>query len=284
MNTDYIEKVHIEILSVMDAVKKVCEDNDIRYYLVGGTLLGAIRHNGFIPWDDDLDIAMPRNDFDKFIKICDSEIEPPYKLLWTSTMQRYWYPFAKVHKEGTLFIESTYKDISEKTGIYIDIFPLDEVSGLTKDVERRKRTTSYITMFMQNLVLDKHGSGIKSRVKWIVENAKNVNEWNMLQERIMSKDNGKGYTYYANFGSYYSIKKQTMPMDYYGSGVLVDFEGRKYNAPKMYHEVLTSIYGPSYMELPPIDKRMTHYPSEVLFSDGTRLEFDVDENKKVHKE
>ena len=76
-HNEYIKRIHEEILKVMDEIDRICRDQGLQYYLIGGTLLGAVRHGGFIPWDDDLDIAMPREDYETFLAICPSVL-PPY--------------------------------------------------------------------------------------------------------------------------------------------------------------------------------------------------------------
>lgn len=118
-----LHKVEIEIL---DEIDRICRKNNINYCLVGGTLLGAVRHGGFIPWDDDLDVAMPRNDYEKFIDVCKNELSDDFYLHSIETDKTYWLPFIKIRKKYTIFEEKNIAGLGCKTGIYVDIFPLDD--------------------------------------------------------------------------------------------------------------------------------------------------------------
>lgn len=137
-NQDYLQKLHAEILRIMDEIHRVCTKNGLTYYLVGGTLLGAVRHQGFIPWDDDLDIAMPRADFDRFIHIAEKELGSEFYLNWITTNPKYWLFFPKICLRNTTFDEGVIKkDIP--MGIFIDIFPLDLSPAYTSGLETMKR-------------------------------------------------------------------------------------------------------------------------------------------------
>lgn len=106
MADKYLEKLHREILAIMDYVDNICKENGIKYYLVGGSLLGAIRHKGFIPWDDDLDIAMPRVDLERFIKLFNKKYaNDNYHMNSKYTDISYQFGFAKVFKNNTIFKE-----------------------------------------------------------------------------------------------------------------------------------------------------------------------------------
>ncbi len=127
-----IQNVLLEILLEID---RVCKIYGIHYSLCYGTLLGAVRHKGFIPWDDDLDIAMLRPEYDKFTKVCQSAFKKRFFLVDASTEEAYPYDFAKVVKEQTVYLErgAEYKNIHK--GIYVDIFPLDNVKQSTIKIQ-----------------------------------------------------------------------------------------------------------------------------------------------------
>ncbi len=109
---------------MLQEIDKICRHYHIRYYLAGGTLLGAVRHQGFIPWDDDIDIAMPREDYEQFIKIMSHKKHPIYKLLAIECTKGYPYTFAKVVDTRTRLVEEIGKDLHQM-GVFIDIFPID---------------------------------------------------------------------------------------------------------------------------------------------------------------
>lgn len=110
-------------LELLDEFKNFCDANHLRFYLFGGTLLGAIRHGGFIPWDDDIDVCMPRKDYDEFLKLYKGNNK--YFLQTTETDKYYFYHFAKLMKKNTLYAEFFTQKIKAEKGIFIDIFPIN---------------------------------------------------------------------------------------------------------------------------------------------------------------
>src|SRR5690554_5979187 len=127
MNNLQLAKVHKVQLEIANEVKRICEKNNIKYFMIAGTLLGAVRHRGFIPWDDDLDIGMLRNDYKRFIELAAKELNDTYYLETWYTSSGYGMPFAKIRKNDTRYIEKSSKDVKCHPGIFIDIFPFDNV-------------------------------------------------------------------------------------------------------------------------------------------------------------
>ena len=267
----YLLKLHSELLSIMLKVDQVCEENKLKYYLVGGSLLGAIRHNGFIPWDDDLDIAMPRDDFDRFISIADQQLSPNYELQWITTNNEYWQVFAKVVKKGTLFKEPSLKKFSS-LGIFIDIFPLDLAPQYSSKLEKKKRQIRRIN----SIIWAKNSAryDFKHLPSLILSKFISTTRLQKVMCFIMQSTKKSGATHYVNFGSQYRLAKQTMPIEWYGDGVRHQFEGYSFIIPTESVKVLSSIYGANYMDLPPENKRRCHYPEKILFSDGEVMTFD----------
>lgn len=271
MTDKYLEKLHKEILEIMDYIDDICKKNGIKYYLVGGSLLGAIRHKGFIPWDDDLDIAMSRSDLEYFIKLFNEKyVNSDYRISSKYTETSYQFGFAKVFKLNTIFKE--YED--KVWPIFLDIFVLDETEGysekLNSQYERYRRLEA-----MRNRKYNDTDISFKTLISKLMA----PKDYKSVLKRSLAKDTGKGKSYYTNFFSQYGLKRQTMPKDWYGEGVEVEFEGRKYTAPVEYKKFLNQLYGSNYMELPPIEKRRTHYPLYVKFSDGEEMYFDKPEKR-----
>ena len=265
----YLSKLHQELIGIMDDVDKACKKLNLKYYLVGGTLLGAIRHKGFIPWDDDLDIAMPRPDFDKFMQMAEKYLPTYMKIMWVTTNENHPFLFAKVVDCRTLFQQrSRYND-----GIFIDVFPLDYSPAFSPSLNVRKKMAVYLC----RIIRIKNTKNVRLKTfKYFVMSKILSNKF--AQKAILhllttAQNNGK--THLANFGSQYNLSKQTLPVDWYGGGIPVQFEGRTYMAPNDYCQVLNSIYGANYMQIPPEAKRRCHYPVKVKFSDGEIMEFDV---------
>ena len=272
---DYLSSLHEELLSILDQVTKVCDSNQLKYYLIGGSLLGAVRHKGFIPWDDDLDIVMPREDFEKFVSCVYKQLDNGYSMEWINTNPRYNKVFAKVCKDHTLFEEAVGENLSIKRGVFIDIFPMDITDGYSKHVERRKK---YV-LFWSGILVAKCVSQEKSFVKRIILNATPEKFLLRLSEHYMKLKPRQSGGYYSNFGSQYAIKRQTQPISNYGEGVMLPFENRQYRCPSNYKAVLEAIYGKKYMELPPVEKRRTHYPLKVVLSNGQTFEFEREQNR-----
>ncbi len=120
-----IRPLQLRLLRILTVIDKVCHEHNLRYYLVDGTLIGAVRHGGFIPWDDDIDIAMPREDYEALIRNCREWLPAPYELICHDTDPAHYTYFAKVQDASTTLIESPH--IFYLGGIFVDIFPIDGV-------------------------------------------------------------------------------------------------------------------------------------------------------------
>jgi lipopolysaccharide cholinephosphotransferase len=271
--TLYQKKIHEEILDIMDVVDRVCRKNRIHYYLISGTLLGAIRHGGFIPWDDDLDIVMPREDFNRFLDICKTRLPDGYKLNWITTEPEYWRIYAKISNTQTVFLE---QGAQRNCGIFVDVFPIDDTNGYSRFVELRKQIIKKLAVMISGKRSPESFSGLKKYiVKFLTYKA-----LFKIANFIMTMTNGNNRKYYSNFGSQYPIKRRTIEKEAFGNGCDIKFENRIYIAPDKSEAVLKNIFGNNYMELPPVEKRKTHYPAYVRFSDGTEALF-ADEKTKL---
>lgn len=274
-NSGYLSKVHREILTVADEVIRICELYHLTYYMIGGTLLGAVRHGGFIPWDDDFDIVMPRKDFRRFLRLAKTELQAPFALSWISEYSNYWHMFAKVENTDTVFDQGVRYAADRFPGIFVDIFPLDTASGYRKNVEWRKK--------LLRTVIDMKGMKlsvipVKKSRKFILD-LFSSRALHRIGEGLMRLTNWLPGEWYINYSSQYSAKRQTIRKSLYGEGMLIPFEDRMICAPTDTNAVLTSIFGPDYMQLPPPEKRRSHYPKYVKFSDGTEMHFGEPENK-----
>lgn len=230
-----------EILKIYDVVRDICERHQLNYYAAFGTLIGAVRHSGFIPWDDDFDLWMPRSDYTCFMRFAQKEM--PNKLVWQSveTDKSYHYLFGKVRlaDEERVSVVSRMCHLSLKQGIYIDIFPLD---GLP---------SGNIGRFFWCV---KRGLFRRGLSKWFcgipVGRAKNhylkFSEWYASRRYEDSK--------FVGGVSGYSDAKMShrwcFPKEWFSSSEEVPFEDRKVRIPVGAKKILTAIYG-DYMQLPP---------------------------------
>ena len=124
---EQLEKIHSTEVEILSEIIRVCSENDIPWFTVGGTTLGAVRHNGFIPWDDDIDIGMLREDYDKFLALAPSCLKEGYILQHFTVDKRTPTYFAKVRKDGTEFIEYSNHSLPIHHGVFVDIMPYDRI-------------------------------------------------------------------------------------------------------------------------------------------------------------
>lgn len=267
LDRSYLDKLHIELIEILDAVVEVCEKNHLQYFLAYGTCLGAIRHEGFIPWDDDVDIAMPRKDYDRFVRICKTELPDGFYYQGIENEEKYWLLFGKVRKRDTVFVEESIGAgvLGEcKLGIYIDVFPYDAITGfgwkskLTEWVINKLKVVLFLKAENE---LNNHSNKLKQYISRLIPSKLIVRLYFYLIKKISVENPHK----YVSFSAPYSIECGCISVD--GTGIALSrkrFGMKQYNVPEQYDEYLRSLYG-NYMELPPIEKRKTHKPVKIDF-------------------
>jgi lipopolysaccharide cholinephosphotransferase len=258
---DFIRLKQIE-LDTLIVVKNICLKHEIPYFLVCGTLLGAVRHKGFIPWDDDIDIAMFRKDYECFQKIAIDELGDKYFLQTDKT--DYWNaPFSKVRCNGTLFEDAdTPQNAKCHRGVFIDIFPLDNVKSPNS---LSFKIRAKIVRLLNILLYRKFGqgrltaAGLNYRIGVII--ATLIPRMLMLKLRhyLMVSDNNSETEYITSFGSGYGAIKQLFPRSAYFPSTELEFEHEEFSVPGKYKTILEQIFG-DYMKLPPENKRVYTHP------------------------
>lgn len=267
METELLRKVQLTQLEMMKVIHNICADNGINYYLCGGTTLGAVRHKGFIPWDDDLDIILPRNDYDKLMEVLKTQLPSAYWLQNYSTDSSYWQPFSKIRKKDTVYKEVGMEGINDaKCGVWIDIFPLDYVKKPnTIGLKLRKYLIQTIGFSLRQRVFKIKYSAFSRRYipAILLWGCVPLNELKKLQVRLMKGKCRSGFSYFTSLSSSYDIEKETYPCEWFDKGVLASFEGAQFTIPKEYDRYLTQLFG-DYMQLPPIEKRKGHNISDKV--------------------
>lgn len=249
-----IDTLHKHILQIMLSVDRVCREHDIRYYCWAGTMLGGIRHHGFIPWDDDMDICMPRPDYDRFMEHAHEWLPQPLEALSIETSETFPGSFGKIVDSSTTLIERGHSDYL--AGIYIDVFPIDGVPA--SSLMRRIAVTRYklLDKLLYFLHRDpyKHGHGISS---WPV----------LLIQRLFTHEWARKKLRAANTAYDYNKSEYVLDYDDGINGVIakrilgtptpVEFEGHELMGVEHADEYLRTKYG-DYMVIPPHDDQRQH--------------------------
>lgn len=257
LSLEELKETELEILKVFHTF---CAEHNIRYFLSHGTLLGAVRYKKFIPWDDDIDLLVPRADYDRLMSIF--EDSDRYKLFAFERNREYRYPFAKLCDMST-FKEEFHYDNGMKLGIDIDIFPLD---AWADDIEKARKEAKSISreMFCLNLSKLKKADSlnpVKRAVKSVVMFYCKLRGSKHFITRIIQKscnNNQNGSAYLGCKAWCVYGERGIIPAEAFAETIEIEFEGEKYPAPKGYDTYLTCLYG-DYLPEPPIEKRKTHH-------------------------
>lgn len=264
MDKDTLRKVQLAQLEIFKQVQKIAKKHGITVFLAYGTLLGAVRHKGFIPWDDDLDLFVLRHEYDRLLDALRTELADPYFLQCYDVDPQYWQGFAKVRKKGTLYKEqATSKLDDSKCGIWIDIFPLDYAKHSGFGLKLRKAFVQTIGFTIQKRVLQRPFSCFSRRyilamLFWGMFPTKALQRW---QVRCMRKASKKTSEVLVNIAGTDSIQKETFRAAWFSDSIKLPFEDILCDVPQGYSELLTHSYG-DYMTPPPEDKRRGHNVDE----------------------
>lgn len=255
-----LERLHSCHLIIAEEIKRICTAHGLKYYMIAGTLLGAVRHKGFIPWDDDMDIGMLREDYDKFLEIAKSELGEDFFLQTFETDKNFGLPFAKILLNGTVLQERTTSTSKAKNGIFIDVFPFDNVP----DDEILQNKQDKKTYFLKRLLLAKlnynvAGDGdVKKKTVYTVLKVMSAflsaEKIEKMLEAEMKKYNSQKTEKIVLFGGSYGYKKESVKREWFNETAQLPFEETSFSAPAQYISYLEYFYG-DYMKLPPEDKR-----------------------------
>ena len=239
VNIRLAQKVMLEILLEID---RSCKKYNINYWLDHGTLLGAVRHKGFIPWDDDLDISMLRNDYFKFLEIAKKELDDNFFLQLSDTDKYYKNFYAKIRFKNSIYIEKEEKNknIKYHQGIFVDIFPVNCIK-YNKAKEKIYKNLVFLSKLMHNRYIKNI-----SLTKYIIKLINNFHSKNLDNcDYIVSAGENMHYVIHVP-------KEYVFPLKY------IEFEGYKFPVPNKYNLYLESIFGKDYMILSPKEKRKSH--------------------------
>lgn len=259
-----LRKIQLDILSYVD---EICREYNIKYSIAGGTLIGAIRHRGYIPWDDDIDIMLTRENYNKLIEILQNQHHNKnirYKILTANTTDGYYYPFAKVVDDKTLLIENLkgYKNF----GIFIDVFPIDRIDIKNSTKILFKMRLLYNMLILKTLKISRHRFILKNlaillsqallypfSLSWIVS---------MMDSNAQKSSKTESSNRCCLVWGY--GKREIVPYSIHESHIDLPFEDRVFMAIKDYNTYLTNLYN-DYMKLPPIEQQKSHHDFEAFW-------------------
>ena len=246
-------------LKILHKALDICKELNLRVFAVSGTCLGAVKYNGFIPWDDDVDIALPRKDYEIFIREA-AKYLPPHLFLQThKTDPHYYAQFAKIRDSRTTFVETSACKLDINHGVYIDIFPLD---GYPKT--KLQKRLFHIKKRIYTLRISKKYYSKKRSWRWRVMSALSVilvpsveSAW-QKREALYSKIDFDGAKTIGNFANAWE-KKEITQKSYFESAVLEKFEDLEMPIPVGYKEYLHKLYGDISKDPPVADQVPHHY-------------------------
>lgn len=257
-----IEELKLLQREILDDIVQFCEEHGLRYFLAYGTLLGALRHKGYIPWDDDIDIHMPRPDYERFLELYNNRTSN-YKVVTHDLERCYHVPFAKVYRKGTIVKEFFYKQ--SVFGVYVDIFPLD---GIKHKWQAFLCGQCIKFMYIKTFIFCKQQSlARKLRIAVTKAILLPFTEHFILG---MMKSISTRYKYsecdrVCSFGSRTALR-EILPRAVFEKHIMLPFEGKMYHAPRGYDTYLKQKYG-DYMTLPPVEKQVSTHDSQAYWTE-----------------
>lgn len=261
----------VEFISLLE-FKRICDKHNLPYFLTGGTLLGAVRHQGFIPWDDDIDVAMLREHYDKFIQVCETELSSDFFLQTKESDKNCALPWAKLMLTGTKRKDKSTENVSVHQGIDMDIFPYDNLPDsefmqwIHSNICMMLRglytiKCNYILLNRENSLTKKIGMGVCRFISIFLSK----DTVSSLLDKYIQKYNKKTTKYVMNLaGTDAGYKKRRCLRGEVTKLTMLPFEGHMFSCPDNYDSFLTRGYG-DYMQLPPEEERVQHVIIDLDF-------------------
>lgn len=250
------------LLEMLQYLHNICMENNVRYYAIGGTMLGIARHKGFIPWDDDIDVGMPRSDYEKFVRLFDNKKNAHYVVEGSDSKDpAFTYPYAKLYDTSTTLIEN--RRIPLKRGLYIDIFPIDGIGNSEKEARKNyaKIKRKKDLLMIRNLAYTRNRGIHKRAIIRIVQKLPNVIAGEKRLVRIIETQCRKrefdSSEYVGNIVGAWGWR-EIMPRYIFGTPTKYTFENITVMGIERADEYLTHIYS-DWRKEPPAEKRVSHH-------------------------
>jgi lipopolysaccharide cholinephosphotransferase len=257
-NLGQVQKFEFEMLVEF---KRICTLLNLKYFLLGGTLIGAIRHSGFIPWDDDVDVCMPREDYDQFLKIAPNKICPKFRIEDVFAMPDNDFSYCKIKYKGKKISCCDNQKMRVNHELWIDIFPIDKICN-----DEKKRARAIKAFRRRSFVLcckcgDVSHSLFKHIIKKIIAICYPVSK-NKL--KLLLANQFEQFKYEKN-PKFNTLCGTFLNSKYFEAYTMKAFEGQQFMVPAMYDQMLRDTFG-DYMQLPPVKDRVSH--NVVLIEDS----------------
>ncbi len=270
-----LKRVQATEMEILKDFMALCDANEINYFGIAGSGIGALRHQGFIPWDDDIDVALPRADFDKFVALAKEQLSDKYIVMNGETNENYPLMTTRLMKKGTIFREEAMKNVDCPLGIFLDLYPFDNLSDDPKKCKKQMREAWFFSklLILRSIPYPVLGfKGWKAKLVhaicacvhagMVVLGISKKKLYEKCKE-ISTRHNDEESTrldFLCDTTPYMNIynKKDIFPLQ------KLPFEDVLLNFPNNMHENLTGMYG-DYMQLPPVEKRKNHFPYQLEF-------------------
>ena len=271
MEGEYLSypEIHRRCLGILEYVDQICREEGITYWLSGGTLLGAVRHKGFIPWDDDVDLMMPRPEYERFLQLADRCSNDRFAIVHARFRKDYAMPWLRVWDLGTKIDRKNYLRYEAET-LFVDIFPVDALPAnpLLSDLHfKRARLREMLLTSSKRIRFWPHERFISlKRLLMVATSVRSPNAYARALDRFCGRGDYeraryRGVCVTTNYG-----KRERMPSEVFDSSVDVEFCGKRYPAPVGWDRYLSGLYG-NYMQLPPVEKRQSNHRFKVSLRD-----------------
>ena len=258
-----IKRIWAVLLDMYLAFSEACEKHGLRHFLIGGSLLGAIRHNGFIPWDDDLDVGMMREDYEEFLKVAANDFSNPLFLQTPYSDPDYYVSWVKIRNSTTTAVSLQTNHRRFNQGLFLDIFPIDyvDMNNVERDYQAIYTYAKRCGAYMREGSVRLNDRQKQDAITYHTDNP--LREWEELQ-RVASNPLYKGTAYVANaVFTGYGWKKMVHPTSGYAKVEKHRFEGIDVMIPSGYDELLKIQFG-DYMAFPPVEQRGVRH-SDIIF-------------------
>lgn len=276
LDSKQIKKLQNELLAIFIDVKNVCDEYNIQYMMSGGSLLGAVRHEGFIPWDDDIDIMMLRSEYEKFRNVFNKTCSDKYVLMEPLSDKKYFYKMPKIYKKGTKYVEIQNAGIHAYDMLFIDVFIIENVpdSKFLRKIKGRIYDFAYkgasvcIDYLYPSPVIEekaKRNQGLaeyyrfRKRIGFFFSKMGGIYFYLKICEKLAQT---KKETVYLGIPSGISYEREIFPCEVFTKIAMGNFCGYKVKIPADYDRYLTNLYG-DYMKIPPIEKRELHIAYKI---------------------